>query len=217
MAKPASHSVEMVAIPGPLRSFLRMAGISQKVSPDDVLPLLARNSYLIGYYETTQTEFLRLLSRYLHQARELQVLAGTSGTIHVVNCNDASMLLKILGYRLREGCGQPNLSLETTNATRAFLTIDSGFPLTQLEEALQEGVPFDYAYPASMVPVLFHQNDWLALSADQRGSYGSVVDVLVNDPLAARLYWALSKSDSETSLAMQQSLGLKKLLRYSRS
>src|SRR5580693_9509514 len=36
-------------IPGPLRSFLRMAGISQKVSPDEVLPLLARNVVISGY------------------------------------------------------------------------------------------------------------------------------------------------------------------------
>jgi len=44
----ASPIGDMVMIPGPLRSFLRMAGISQKVSPDDVLPLLARNVYLHG-------------------------------------------------------------------------------------------------------------------------------------------------------------------------
>src|SRR5215471_3483053 len=31
-----------ITIPGPLRSFLRMAGISQKVSLDEVLPFLAR-------------------------------------------------------------------------------------------------------------------------------------------------------------------------------
>src|ERR1700737_4877229 len=33
-----SSSSDEVAIPGPLRSFLRMAAISQKVSPDEVLP-----------------------------------------------------------------------------------------------------------------------------------------------------------------------------------
>ncbi len=37
-----------VVIPGPLRSFLRMAGISQKVSPEEVLPLLARNVFAQG-------------------------------------------------------------------------------------------------------------------------------------------------------------------------
>jgi hypothetical protein len=212
---PPSRPTEMVVIPGPLRSFLRMAGISQQISIEDVLPLLARNSYLIGYDESTQTEFLRLLNRYMHQARELEILAAPSGTIHIAKCEDAATLLRVLGYRLREGCGQPGLSLETTNATRAFLTIDSGFPLTELEEALQKGIAFDYAYPTTSVPVLFHGSDWLALSGDRRGSYGSVADVLTNDPLAARLYWALSKEDSETSAVLQTSLGLRKLLPFS--
>src|ERR1035437_1335230 len=156
---PATRAGSRVIIPGPLRSFLRMAGISQEVSPDDVLPLLARNSYLLGYNESTQTEFLRLLNRYLHQARELQVLAGATGTIHVTSCNDADTLLRVLGYRLRNGCNQNDVILETTNATRAFLTIDSGFPLTELEESLQKGQPFTYAYPATWVPVLFNEGD----------------------------------------------------------
>ena len=74
----ASPTGDMIMIPGPLRSFLRMAGISQKVSPDDVLPLLARNVYLHGYRQNGPTEFLLLIDRYIHQARELQILAGTT-------------------------------------------------------------------------------------------------------------------------------------------
>src|SRR5450631_1312064 len=171
VAAPAVRTSSRVIIPGPLRSFLRMAGISQQVAPEDVLPLLARNSYLLGYNESTQTEFLRLLNRYLHQARELQVLAGQTGAIHVANCKDADTLLRVLGYRLREGCDKGSLVLETTNATRAFLTIDSGFPLTDLEESLQKGVPFTYQYPATSVPVLFSESDWLQLNPEQRGSY----------------------------------------------
>src|SRR5690349_3902034 len=45
----AAPSAEMIAIPGPTRSFLRMAAISEKVSPDEITPLLARNVYLLGY------------------------------------------------------------------------------------------------------------------------------------------------------------------------
>jgi len=191
-----------------------MAGISQQVQLEDVLPLLARNSYLLGYDQTTQTEFLRLLNRYLHQARELEILAGTTGTIHVANCADAATLLRVLGYRLRQGCGQSGLSLETTNPTRAFLTIDSGFPLTELEEALQKGIPFDHRYPSTSVPVIFRESDWMAVSSDRRGAYGTIVDVLANDPAIARLYWALSKQDSETSASLQMSSGLKKLLPF---
>jgi hypothetical protein len=210
----SSTVADRVIIPGPLRSFLRMAGVSQQVSPDDVLPLLARNSYLIGYDISTQTEFLRLLNRYLHQARELQFLAGSNGKIHIANCNDASTLLRVLGYRLRDACGRPGLTLETTNPTRAFLTIDSGFPLTELEEALQKDAPFDYAYPTTSVPILFHETDWLGLSADRRGGYGTLVDVLTNDPQIARLYWALSKQDAQTNSALLSSAGLKRLLPF---
>jgi hypothetical protein len=191
-----------------------MAGISQEVPTDQVLPLLARNTYLLGYNEATQTEFLRLLNRYLHQAKELQILAGSTGTIHTANCNDAATLLRVLGYRLRQGCGQKDVLLETANPTRAFLTIDSGFPLIELEEALQKDAPFTYAYPVSWVPVLFRQTDWLALSVTGKANFGNLVDVLANDRLIARLYWALSKNDSETRTALLRSPGLNRLLLF---
>jgi len=79
-----------------------MAGISQKISPDDVMPLLARNVYMQGYQNGKPTEFLILLDRYVHQARELQILAGTSSTIRVASCDDAGTLVQILGT----GCGK---------------------------------------------------------------------------------------------------------------
>src|ERR1700733_2291199 len=161
---------DSVIIPGPLRSFLRMAGISQKVSKDDVLALLARNVYLRGYQQNTPTEFLILIDRYVAQARELQVLAGSNSTIRVAGCDDAGTLVQILGYRLREGCGQKNFTLETANPERAFLTIDSGFPLVELEEALQKDSAFTYRYPTSRVPVLFHESDWIGLSTQKRGA-----------------------------------------------
>lgn len=199
-------------IPGPLRSFLRMAGISQQVPPEDVLPNLARNTNMLGYVGETQTEFLRLLNRYIKQARELQILAGKDQTIRVADCADATELLKVLGYRLRGGCGQKDRVLETAYPTRAFLTIDSGFPLADLEESLQKNIPFSYPYAASWVPVLFQETDWVGLSWDRKGVFGTVVDVLANDRGAARLYWALAKTDAGTSLALKQSLGLKRLL-----
>src|ERR1700759_4539994 len=82
----ASQPVDTVVIPGPLRSFERMAAISQKVSADDVLPLLARNIFMQGYQRGSPTEFLYLLDHYIQQARELQILAGPGNTIHVTNC-----------------------------------------------------------------------------------------------------------------------------------
>jgi len=205
---------ETVTIPGPLRSFMRMAAISQKVPNDEVLPLLSRNVFMQGYQRGTPTEYLRLLDRYIQEARELQILAGPSETIHITNCDDAGTLVQILGYRMRDECGQKNFFLETANPERAFLTIDSGFPLTDLEEALQKGTSFTYAYPASHVPVLFRESDWLVLTTGQKKGYANLLDLLVNDPQVARLYWALTKNDAETRTTLVRSPGLRRLLPY---
>jgi hypothetical protein len=193
---------------------MRMAAISQKVSPEEVLPLLARNVFMQGYQRNNPTEFLILLGRYVQQARELQILAGSKNLIHVANCDDAGTLIGILGYRLREGCGSKNFFLETANPERAFLTIDSGFPLTDLEEALQKGVAFDYPYSPSLVPVMFREGDWTALNSGQKKNYSNLVDLLINDPMVARLYWALTKNDGETRIALLHSPGLRRLLPY---
>jgi len=203
-----------VIIPGPLRSFLRMAGISQQVAVEDVLPLVARNAYATGYLNGTPTEYLRLLDRYLHQAKELQMLAGSAGTIRVTNCADAEPLLGILGYHSRPACGQKDSILMTADAERAFLTTDSGFPLTALEEALQKGEPFTYAFPNSRVPVLFSENDWKALSGAKSRGAQTLVEILLREPAIDRLYWALSNSDAETRTALQRNPGLGRLLPY---
>ena len=202
-----------VTIPGPMRSFLRMAGISQKVSPEQVLPLLARNVVIQGYEgwqdkPFRRTEFLVLLRRYVQQARELEALAGPEGVIRVSNCGDARPLLDILGFRSRLGCGQ-NTALETADPERAFLTIDSGFPLVDLEENLQAGKPFNYSFPDSPVPVLFRESDWTSI----RGAKAkTLIDALIGDPALARLYLAFSRIDAETRLALRQFPGLTKLI-----
>jgi hypothetical protein len=204
---------ETVNIPGPLRSFERMAAISQKTSPDKVLPLLARNVFAQGYDIGKPTEFLILLDRYMRQARELQSLAGPTETIRIPDCDHAGPLLQILGYRLRSGCGQKEVYLMTSDSERAFLTIDSGFPLTMLEEDLRKNTPFTYTFPTSHVPVLLHESDWLAL-AKQRGGQGFLVDAFLRNPPVARLYWAFSKMDASTQVALLHSPGLSKLLPY---
>src|SRR5579862_2677663 len=57
-------------IPGPQRSFLRMAGISQQITPQEVLPLLSENVFTEGIEGSSRpTEFLILLRRYVVQAR----------------------------------------------------------------------------------------------------------------------------------------------------
>ena len=204
-------------IPGPRRSFLRMAGISQKVAPDEILPLLSRNVFTQGYQGTSQpTEFLILLRRYVVQARELASLAEKTGTVlRVANCDDARPLLRILGYRVRPDCGGANSTLQTEDPERAFLSIDSGFPLTALEQTLQGGKPFEYPYSSEAVPVLFAESDWTQLSKKNlRENSRDLLDTMLNDASIARLYWALSRMDLESGKWMQNSIGLPRLLPY---
>lgn len=201
-----------LSIPGPLRSFLRMAGISQKVSADEVAPLLARNIFLLGYQgpqpKGRPTEFLILLIRYVQQARELAALTGSDGQIHIT-CDNSKPVLKILGYRPKPDCGQRGTLLETADSQRAFITIDSGFPLPELERNLQEGKPFTYAVPTTHVPALLIESDW-----SKKGEPQDLLDALLHDPALARFYWALARMDDETKNALRQSQTLKKLVPY---
>lgn len=209
-----SADTSEISIPGPLRSFLRMAGISQKISREDVLPLLSRNVYMQGYEGGNRpTEFLILLNRYVQQARELASLAGPAEVIRVSSCDDAKGLLHVLGYRVRQECGKSDTSLETSDPERAFLTIDSGFPLPALEQTLQGGKAFEYPFPASRVPLIFTEADWMAAGNKREQHYSKdLVDTLLHDSTMARLYWALSRLDPETRGVLRQSVGLKKLL-----
>ncbi len=200
-----------VVIPGPLRSFLRMAGISQEVSLEEVLPMLARNASLYGYQGGRETEYLVLVDRYLHQARELQSLADANGTIRVAKCEDAARLIEILGYKYQRACGQKDVAFVTANAERAFLTIDSGFPLTTLEQSLANNEPFTYSFPATLVPMIYEEKDWVDVSTWNKKGGENLVDQLLHDQNLDRLYAALSKSDKETQFALLQAPGLKRL------
>jgi hypothetical protein len=195
---------------------MRMAGISQKATPEEVLPLLAHNVFAQGYEGSRDggrpTEFLILLSRYVHQAKELATLAGPDGSIHVSNCDEAKPLLHTLGYRVRQDCGTQNTALVTADPERAFVTIDSGFPLPELEQTLQGGKPFIYAFPASPVPVLFTESDWTTISSENRKGSRDLIEALLHDPVLCRLYWAVSRTDAGTRVALQRSVGLGTLL-----
>jgi hypothetical protein len=208
-------SISEFAIPGPLRSFLRMAGVSQQVTPDEVLPSVSWSVVNLGYEGDRPTEFLLLLRRYVVQARELSELAGANQVIHISNCDEARPLLRILGYRVMGQCGQSGAWLLTSDAERAFLTVDSGFPLTDLEQSLGGGKAFEYPYPSSRVPVIFRENDWtIASPKNHLESSKDLIDTILNDRAVARLYWALSKFDSETRDYMQRNIGIRKLLAY---
>ena len=106
--------------------------MSPDLAPEDLLPALARNIVTNGYEASgnealQQTEFLRLLVRYIGQARELQGMAKAAKSSSRLRSEETGALLKVLGYRMRGSCGS-DIVLETVNPTRAFLTVDSGFP-----------------------------------------------------------------------------------------
>lgn len=201
-----------IDIPGPLRSFLRMAGISQEATPREVLPLLARSVFLHGHNGSKETEYLLLIDRYVSLSRELEALAGSDGAIRVADCAQAAKLIAVLGFKFERGCGRKGADLITENSERAFLTVDSGFPLTALEEALQKGTPFSYPFPATPVPVLFTEKDWVAASPKKMQPGESLLDVLLHDVDVDRLYSAMARSDLQTRLALYRSPGLRKLL-----
>jgi hypothetical protein len=182
------------------------------------MPLLARNVFLIGYQGTglgsRATEFLILLRRYVQQARELSDLAGKDGVIRVTGCADAKQLLDILGYKTTADCGQASAYVMTSDPRRAFLTIDSGFPLPELEATLQGGKPFSYAYPNSQVPVVLTEREWVEAAGEGGKDKDShqLIDALLHDPALARLYYAWAHVDPDTRTALLHSPGLKKLV-----
>src|SRR5580704_9120613 len=55
---PQSEKRVTIAIPGPLRSFSRMAALAPEIAPDDVLPALARNIVTNGYQAAGSNDVL---------------------------------------------------------------------------------------------------------------------------------------------------------------
>jgi len=207
----------IILVPGPLRSFSRMAALSPDLKPDDLLGALARNVVTNGYQAASsnealeQTEFLKLVVRYLSQARELDKLAGAQKVITIETCDSAQTgdLLRVLGYRMRGGCGS-DVVLETVNATRAFLTIDSGFPLAELEQALRTNRPFTYDYKPTEVPILYGAEYWTS-ARENRPSSAEFIDYLIGDPSICRLYLGLSKLDPPTAEEMRKAVAAQRL------
>ncbi len=214
----AAPTPAMVMIPGPLRSFLRMAGISQQVSLAEVLPLLARNVEIQGYHGSQEkpgspTEFLILLQRYVSQARQLQALAGQDGVIHVAGCPGVGPLLQIIGYRFRGSC-EKDPTLETDDSERAFVTIDSGFPLSQLESDLRRSVAFSYPFSGVQVPAIYTPREWTAYDKNlSDAGKDDLLDALLHNRILSRLYWGVSQVDDETRETLRDSPGVRKLLR----
>src|SRR5579862_1280279 len=203
---------QTISIPGPLRSFSRMAALSPDLTPEDVLPALARNVVTNGYQAASsnealeQTEYLKLVIRYLSQARELDKLAGADHVIKIDTCESTQTgeILRVLGYRMRGGCGS-EVVLETVNATRAFLTIDSGFPLAELEQALRTNRPFVYDYKPTEAPILYGSEYW-ASAREGKPVGGEFIDYMIGDPSICRLYLGLSKLDPPTAEELRKTV-----------
>jgi len=195
-----------------------MAAISNEISIEEVLPALARNVVTNGYQAShsnealEQTEYLKLVHRYISQARELEKLAGTEKVIRIETCDSANAgeLLRIIGYRMRGGCGS-EVVLETVNATRAFLTTDSGFPIAELEQALRTNRPFVYDFHPTPVPVLYGPDYWLTAKEKESGDF---LESFLGDPALCRLYLGLSKLDPQTAEELRKTIALPRLKAY---
>ena len=207
-------------IPGPMRPFARMAAISPETGAGEILPALARNVVTNGYQASRSnealepTEYLKLVHRYLSQARELDKLAGDGKVIQIASCDSPNVadLLRILGYRMRGGCGS-EVVLETVNAPRAFLTTDSGFPLNDLEQALQANRPFSYDFHPAQAPVLFGWEYWMSGVKDKTPA--DFIESFISDPSVCRLYLGLSKLDRETAESLRKAVPFARLKAYS--
>ena len=204
-------------IPGILDGFLRMAGLSTDLEPVQLLPALAKNiitrGYRISMDSQRETEYLKLIQQYLSQARELRQFAGDDHTLDVPACESAetAQILKTLGYRLRGECG-PEAVLETVNPSRAFLSIDSAFPLSELEDAYRRDAAFHWPYGVTTIPVLFGPDYWTAAATP--GTEGEFIDIFLADPALARLYSTLSKMHRPTAIELRQALPVATLKNY---
>lgn len=204
-----------ITIPGPLNSFARMAAVWPEGDPGEILAALARNVITNGYEASSggealePTEYMKLIIRYLSQARELEKIAGAENAIRVPACESEQTgeLLRVLGYRMRGGCGG-ELALETVNASRAFLTIDSGFPLAELEQALRNNRPFTYSYQPTRIPLLYGADYWLTPKNKESGEF---IDAFLADPMLCRLYLGLWKLDPETADALRAQVPMPRL------
>jgi hypothetical protein len=219
-ARPAVSS-GVTEFPGPIRSFSRMAALSPDLAPAELLGALARNIVTNGYQAAgnkeglEQTEYLKLVFRYLTQAKELEKLATKDRHIVIETCDSAQTgeLLKVIGYRMRGACGG-EVILETVNASRAFLTIDSGFPIADLEAALRTNKVFDYDYSPTKVPVLYGPSYW-ADAKEKDKPEQLFLEFFMSDPQLCRLYLGLSKLDPATAEDLKKAMPVQRLRAFS--
>jgi hypothetical protein len=91
--------------------------------------------------------------------------------------------------------------------------VDSGFPLTQLEQDLRANHRFELTYAATQVPVLYDAQYWLA--ALSRTGQTDFLDAFLSDPSLGRLYLGLSHLDRVTAEALRKQAPPARLKIYS--
>ncbi len=133
--------------------------------------------------------------------KELDKLAGDDKIIKIDTCDAPNVadLIRILGFRMRGGCGS-EVVLETVNAARAFLTTDSGFPVDKLEQALRTNRPFSYDLSPHDGAGAVRRR---ILDSRREGSRNSSTS-FIGDPANCRLYLGFSKLDRETADALRK-------------
>ena len=214
----APAPTDTVTVTGTLNSFRRMAALSTDLGLEEILPSLGRTIFTGGYHAARgtgtlePTEYLKLLKQYLTQAKELDAFAGEDSTINVPICESAetAQLLKIIGYRLRGECG-PDAVLETVNPSRAFLAIDSAFPLTDLELAFRRDEGFHFPYHPTSLPLLFDKQYWLGAARRHQEDF---LDTFIDDPGLARLYVAMYNLHRPTAEALRRIVPVQRLKDY---
>jgi len=219
----SATELSYIEIPGPLRSFGRMSAVSPDIGPRDFMVSLAHNINLNGYSASRATdsleptEYLKLINRYLAQAREIEKLAGPGKVLKIDTCESTLTgdLLRVLGYRMRGGCGS-DVVLETVNASRAFITIDSGFPLSDLEQALRTNRPFTLDYHPSRVVLMYGDDYWQPKSTKdpQKKDALEFIDFFMSDPTLCRLYMAMAGLDPVTAEQIRKDMPAQKAKIY---
>ena len=103
--------------------------------------------------------------------------------------------------------------LEPVNPTRAFLTVDSGFPLARLEQDLRTNRRFEYPFAPTTIPVLYGPNYWIS-SVSTKAGHSDFLDAFLSDPATCRLYLGLSKLDDGTAEALRRKMSYPELRAY---
>ena len=187
-----------------------MAALSPDSDPDDILPALARNVVTNGYQAShsnealEQTEYLKLVHRYLSQARELEKLAGESArSIKIDNCESphgrraAAHPRLPHARRLRQRSGAGNRQRAARLPDHRFR-----FPAERPGAGAAHQPSVQLRFPA-------HRRSGdvrprLLDAAQRTRKAPNFIENFISDPSICRLYLGFSKLDRETAEAMRK-------------